>query len=188
MKNQKQLFKSRLKNEKKRYMLNFSNRDWLIALLTSDPQYMLWKYHRLMRYTEFYYNAYKRNKGIKKIITMSCFMLFKKKRNKLGNLLDVDIRENTFDEGVILYHNNIIVNGHCKIGRDCKMHGQNIIGNNGKDSGVPIIGRNVDIGAGAIIIGDICIGDNTVIGAGAVVVNSFPEGNCTLIGVPAKCK
>lgn len=49
----------------------------------------------------------------------------------------------------------------------------------------PIIGKNVSVNAGAIIIGDISIGDNCIIGAGAVVVKSIPN-NCVVVGNPAK--
>jgi serine acetyltransferase len=49
----------------------------------------------------------------------------------------------------------------------------------------PIIGNNVTMGAGSMIIGDITIGDNVVIGAGAVVVKDVPD-NCVVAGNPAK--
>lgn len=52
------------------------------------------------------------------------------------------------------------------------------------DLKAPQIGNNVYIGAGAKIIGDICIGDNVIIGANAVVVKDVPSG-CTALGVPA---
>jgi serine O-acetyltransferase len=49
----------------------------------------------------------------------------------------------------------------------------------------PIIGNNVSIHAGAIIIGGIKIGDNVNIGAGAVVVKDVPD-HCTVVGNPAR--
>ena len=49
----------------------------------------------------------------------------------------------------------------------------------------PVIGRNVYIGARAVILGNISVGDNVKIGAGAVVLNDIPD-NCTTVGVPAK--
>jgi serine O-acetyltransferase len=48
----------------------------------------------------------------------------------------------------------------------------------------PVIGDNVTIRVGAIVLGDITIGDNSIVGAGAVVMKSVPP-NCTVIGVPA---
>ena len=50
-----------------------------------------------------------------------------------------------------------------------------------------IIEKNVWIGTGAIIIGDITIGENSIIGAGSVVTKSIPK-NCIAVGVPAKVK
>ncbi len=46
------------------------------------------------------------------------------------------------------------------------------------------IGKNVWIGAGAIILPGVSIGDNTVIGAGSVVTKSFGS-NLVLVGNPA---
>lgn len=47
----------------------------------------------------------------------------------------------------------------------------------------PIIGDNVDIGAGAIILGDITIGDNVIIGAGTVITKDVPA-NSVVVGNP----
>ena len=51
--------------------------------------------------------------------------------------------------------------------------------------GRPRIGDRVEIGAGAVVIGEIEIGAGTVIGANAVVTQSLPPG-VTAGGVPAK--
>lgn len=60
------------------------------------------------------------------------------------------------------------------------------IGNKSKrDLKSPVIGNNVEIGANAIIIGNITIGDNVVIGAGSVVLKSVPA-NSVAYGNPAK--
>ncbi len=49
----------------------------------------------------------------------------------------------------------------------------------------PTLGKNVVVGVGAQLIGDITIGDNTKVGAGSVVVTSAPA-NATVIGVPGR--
>jgi serine O-acetyltransferase len=49
----------------------------------------------------------------------------------------------------------------------------------------PTIEKNVVIGAGAKILGDITIGENSKIGANSVVVNDIPK-NTTAVGIPAK--
>jgi serine O-acetyltransferase len=48
----------------------------------------------------------------------------------------------------------------------------------------PVIGNNVDIGAGAKVLGPIKVGDNVVIGANAVVIRDVPD-DCIAAGVPA---
>lgn len=49
----------------------------------------------------------------------------------------------------------------------------------------PIIGNFVDIGAGAVIVGDITIGDNSIIGANSVVYTNVPS-NSVVVGVPGR--
>lgn len=51
--------------------------------------------------------------------------------------------------------------------------------------GLPIIGDNVSVFAGASITGKVVIGDNVKIGAGTVVTTNVPS-NCTVIGNPAR--
>lgn len=165
----------------------FSKRDYYLGYVINDPQIMLWKYQKLLRKSEYYYNRYKNRKGIK-LLNMGIFLLYKRRKNILGNKLGVDIRENSIDSGLMLFHPNIIVNGHSRIGKNCKFHGNNCIGNNGKDGKTPVLGDNIDIGFGAIIIGDVEIADDVKIGAGAVVVKSIKEKGSVYMGVPATKK
>lgn len=60
------------------------------------------------------------------------------------------------------------------------LHGVTI----GNYSGLPTIGNNVSVFAGACITGDIRIGNNVKIGAGCVISTDVPN-NCTVIGNPA---
>lgn len=55
----------------------------------------------------------------------------------------------------------------------------------GPREGVPSIGNNVVIFAGAVMVGNISIGDNAVIGPNAVVIADVPP-NSIVVGVPAK--
>lgn len=80
----------------------------------------------------------------------------------------------------------IIINGNVVLGKNCKISHGVTIGTcgNGKQ-GVPVIGDNVYIGAGAKILGPIIIGDNVVVGANAVVVKNVPS-DTKVVGVPAR--
>jgi maltose O-acetyltransferase len=51
--------------------------------------------------------------------------------------------------------------------------------------GVVIIGNNVFVGAGAIILPNVHVGNNVIIGAGSVVTRDIPE-NSIVVGNPAK--
>ncbi len=47
------------------------------------------------------------------------------------------------------------------------------------------IGRNVWIGAGALILPGVTVGDDAIIGAGSVVTRDVPAG-ATFVGNPAR--
>lgn len=66
------------------------------------------------------------------------------------------------------------------IGNYCWINQQVTIGHTAK--GKPVIGNNVRIGAGAIVIGNISIGDNSTVGAGTTVTTSIPA-NSLAVGV-----
>ena len=68
------------------------------------------------------------------------------------------------------------------MGSNCMVNQQVTIGFTEK--GKPTIGNNVNIRAGAKVIGDITIGDNVTIGAGAVIVKDVPS-NCVVVGSKA---
>lgn len=70
-----------------------------------------------------------------------------------------------------------------EIGENCRVYQQVTIGYREKHA--PVIGNNVEITVGAIVIGNVYIGDGAVIGAGAVVVHDV-SADTTVIGVPAR--
>lgn len=52
-------------------------------------------------------------------------------------------------------------------------------------AGKPVIGNGVDIGVGAVILGQVTVSDGAVIGANAVVLTDVPKG-ALVVGVPAR--
>lgn len=82
----------------------------------------------------------------------------------------------------------IIVSGYTKFGDNCRIRNGVTIGlRRVEEWSAPVIGNNVDIGAGAKLLGPIRIGDNVVIGANAVVLCDVPD-NSIAVGVPATIK
>jgi len=153
-----------------------------IQWFSNYPSYELKKYLVFLRKQEYYINTARGNK-----IKGALGLYYERKKNKLGMRLGIDISPNSFGKGLQIYHSgNIIINHAVRAGENCKLHGGNCIGNNGKTQAVPILGNNVDIGFGAVIIGDISIADNVIIGANAVVNRSITETNSVYVGVPAK--
>ena len=74
----------------------------------------------------------------------------------------------------------VVVHAGSVIGDDCTLRHGVTIGNRTPDGPLPVIGNNVEIGCGAIILGGITIGDGARIGAGAIVVKDVPPGAVAL--------
>ena len=108
------------------------------------------------------------------------------KMKKLGLCLKFEMLPTHIGPGLRVCHPNIILNGI--VGENCTFHGNNVLGNKatGEKNKVPKIGNNVDVGIGAIIVGDVEIADNCIIGAGAVVTKSFTVPGSVIAGVPAR--
>lgn len=90
-----------------------------------------------------------------------------------------------FGEGLKIWHGNVIINGNAVLGDNVIFHGNNCIGNNNSSS-APQIGNNVNIGYGAVVIGDIKIADDVKIGACSLVNKDILEKGAVVVGIPAK--
>ncbi len=89
---------------------------------------------------------------------------------------------------VIDHFGGIIVSGYARFGDNCRIRNGVVVGlRRIEEPYAPVIGNNVDIGAGAKLLGRIKIGDNSIIGANAVVLDDVPE-NSIATGVPAIIK
>lgn len=101
------------------------------------------------------------------------------------SICHLDVKE--IGAGFIIYHGNASVIFAEKIGENCSIYQQVTLGRGKVSNGrsIPIIGNNVNIYAGAIVVGGITIGNNVSIGAGTVVTKDIPD-NCTVVGNPAK--
>lgn len=91
-------------------------------------------------------------------------------------------RESTFGYGGM----GVVIHSKSIIGENCTICQQVTIGGgNSRFPGVPVIGNNVYIAKGSIVMGGITIGNNVTIGANAVVTKPVPD-NAIVAGVPAK--
>ena len=82
----------------------------------------------------------------------------------------------------------IHISARARIGTGCTILQGVTIGSNtfadSKNSGFPVIGNNVFIGAGAKIIGGITVGDNVRIGANCIVVEDVPANSVVVMNKP----
>lgn len=90
--------------------------------------------------------------------------------------------------GILFDHGTGVVIGEtCHLGDGCTLLHGVTLGGTGKETGDrhPKVGKNVLIGAGASVLGNIHIGDRVKIGAGSIVLRPLPAG-ATAVGAPAK--
>ena len=94
----------------------------------------------------------------------------------------------TIGHGVFIDHGmGVVIGETTEVGNRCLLYQGVTLGGTGKDHGKrhPTLAENVVVGAGAKVLGAICIGSNTRIGAGSVVVRDVQE-NCTVVGIPGR--
>ena len=88
--------------------------------------------------------------------------------------------------GLRIFHFGcIILNPLTVIGKNCTLRHEVTIGNRRDLDDVPVIGDDVEFGAGAKVLGKIVIGSHAKIGANAVVLTDVPP-YCVAVGIPAK--
>lgn len=154
----------------------------LLDNLLSRENIYIWHYIKTMRYCDYYTT----NKH-KSLFHAFMYWWYLRKHNRNSVKLGLIIGAGAFDAGLCIYHTgNIVVNGYSKIGKNCKLHGSNCIGNSHCKDDCPTIGDNVRLGVGAKVFGKIYIANSVTIAAGAVVTKSCYEEGVTLAGVPAK--
>jgi serine O-acetyltransferase len=123
---------------------------------------------------------------VRKLLSLIYKLLFKLMQIITGIELpcEADVGRNF----VIDHFGGIIVSGYAKFGDNCRIRNGVTIGlRRVEEKFAPVIGNNVDIGAGAKLLGPIKIGDNVIIGANAVVLGDVPA-NSIAVGVPATIK
>lgn len=143
----------------------------------------IWKFILALRWYEYYLNMSSK----KRKIHILQYAYWRYRYHQMGIRCGFSIAPNVAGPGFGLPHyGTIVINGSCRIGKNCRVHtGVNIGATNGS-SKAAIIGNNVYIAPGVKIVGNVTITDDVAIGAGAVVVKDILEPGTTWGGVPAK--
>jgi len=111
--------------------------------------------------------------------------LFRRCRNVYGIELPYSV---ILGRRVVIEHQGaIVIHGNCQIGDDCIIRQGVTLGNKTleRPMDAPILGKRVNVGAGAKILGAVTIGDDATIGANAVVLNDVLAG-AVAVGIPAR--
>jgi serine O-acetyltransferase len=89
--------------------------------------------------------------------------------------------------GLFMAHvGGIHIHPHAIVGSNCDIAHHVTIGVSGLGRpGAPVLGDNVFVGTGAVVIGKITVGDGAKVGANSVVTTNVPPG-VTVVGVPAQ--
>jgi serine O-acetyltransferase len=142
----------------------------------------IWKYERILRRAEYFTNCHKGT------IWLPLVFLMQYRLSRYGFKLGFEIPVNSFGAGLsIAHHGMITVNGHVRVGENCRLHNGVTIGTEaGYSDRCPTIGDNVFIAPGVQIFGSITIANGIAIGANSVVNKSFLEEGITIAGAPAK--
>lgn len=152
-----------------------------------QKSYMIWQAIKRLRIYE--YCCSRRDESKNPIIAHIRAFRVKiadRKLNKACEKVDVELTPNMIGKNIRICHDNVVLFG--KVGENCTFHGNNVVGNKrtGASNEIPKLGNNVDVGFGAMIIGNVEIANDCVIGAGAVVTKSFSKPGSVLVGVPAR--
>lgn len=135
-----------------------------------------------MRICSYFYS---KNSSISKIPFLISSLILHHYKIKYGISISYATK---IGKGFHIYHfGGIVINSQTLIGENCHISHGVTIGNKTpiRKNECPQIGKNVYIGAGAMIIGDVRVGNNTSIGANSVVTKDVPD-NVVVGGAPAK--
>lgn len=165
----------------KQYFWSGSVKIYLLSRWVHGENYCVYKFLLNLRIFEYLLT--------KKMMVMKVFRVwYLRQYIRWAHKCGFTIGDGVLGEGVTFYHRaNIMINPEAKVGPGCKFHGDCCIGVARTDeTKAPVLGKNVDIGVGARILGDIYIADDIKIGANAVVTHSFYEPGITIAGIPAR--
>jgi serine O-acetyltransferase len=110
--------------------------------------------------------------------------MYRKCRNQYG--IEVPYSAKIGRRVVFEHQHGIVIHGNSEIGDDSILRQGCTLGNKSLDRpfDAPKLGKRVNVGAGAKILGAITVGDDAVIGANSVVLKDVPA-DMIAVGLPA---
>ena len=114
-------------------------------IFVNQPDIRLYKIMRDAKIYRYYKNNHKN------IFQKLKLVFYAKKVNINASKYNVELY-GEFGKNLLVCHAPILVNGYSKMGENVILHGMNCIGAKHLIDDAPIIGNNVDIGVGAVII------------------------------------
>jgi serine O-acetyltransferase len=111
--------------------------------------------------------------------------LFRHVRNHYG--IELPYSAHVGRRVIIEHQSCIVIHGNAIIGDDCIIRQGVTLGNRlvERPLEAPVLGRGVNVGAGAKILGSVRVGDGAAIGANAVVLGDVPA-HAVAVGIPAR--
>jgi serine O-acetyltransferase len=118
-------------------------------------------------------------------LTLVYRALFQYVRNHYG--VEVPFSAKVGRRVVFEHQGGIVIHGCSVIGDECIIRQGVTLGNRHMEApfDAPVLGRGVNVGAGAKLLGGIHVGDDASIGANSVVLKDVPAGG-TAVGIPAR--
>jgi len=164
--------------------------NYIQAKWTQQKRYLIWKTLAGFRMAQYWRSEMSNREAgaVRRLYAKIAWRWYIRQRNIYSAKSGVEIASHCIlGRRLDIWHGGVIISG--RLGDDCIIHGNNIIGNKGDRGGkTPTLGHRVDVGAGAVVIGGICVADDCVIGANAVVNKNFSDAGSLIVGVPAYVK
>lgn len=138
---------------------------------------VLRKHQILLRKTEYYTNT------DRKLVALFYKVRLARLQSRHALLVPVNVCGKGFR---IVHIGPVLINNKAVVGENCRFHVNTAIVAGGTNDDAPVLGNDVIVGVGAVVLGGVHVANYTAIGANAVVNKDVTEENIAVGGVPAK--